>query len=73
MENNPVRAGMVKRAWKYPWASAKFHINEQEMNVLVKDGNLLGLVANWREFFQGVDSGGRKGFAARYENGPSIG
>jgi len=46
---------------------------EQKVDVLVKDRNFLGLVANWREFLQGEDSRGRKGFAARYENGPSIG
>jgi hypothetical protein len=50
VENNPVRAGMVKRTWEYPWSSAKFHIGEQKVDVLVKDRNLLGLVANWREF-----------------------
>jgi putative transposase len=60
VENNPVRAGMVKRAWEYPWSSAKLHIGEQKVDVLVKDRNLLGLVANWREFLQGVDSGGEK-------------
>ena len=41
-----VRAGMVKRAWEYPWSSAKFHIGEQKVDVLVKDRDLLGLVAN---------------------------
>ena len=60
VENNPVRAGMVKRAWEYPWSSAKFHIGEQKVDVLVKDRNLLGLVANWREFLQGEDSEGEK-------------
>lgn len=28
VENNPVRAGMVKRAWEYPWSSARFHAGE---------------------------------------------
>ena len=58
--NNPVRAGMVKRAWEYPWSSARFHAGEQKVDVLVKDRNLLGLVANWREFLQGEESGGEK-------------
>jgi putative transposase len=60
VENNPVRAGMVKRAWEYPGSSAKFHTGEQKVDVLVKDRNLLGIVANWREFLQGEDSGGEK-------------
>jgi len=60
VENNPVRAGMVKRAWEYPWSSAKFHPGEQKVDVLVKDRNWLGLVANGRGFLQGEDSGGEK-------------
>ena len=35
-------------------------LGEQKVYVLVKYGNLLGLVANWREFLQGEDSGGEK-------------
>ena len=58
MENNPVRAGMVRRAWEYPASSAKFHVGEQKTDVLVKDRDLLGLVADWREFLQGENSGG---------------
>ncbi len=60
VENNPVRAGMVKRAWEYPWSSARFHTGEQKVDVLVKDRNLLGLAADWREFLRGDDSGGEK-------------
>jgi putative transposase len=60
VENNPVRAGMVRRAWEYPWSSAKFHVGEQKKDFLVKDRDLLGLVADWREFLQGEDSGGEK-------------
>jgi putative transposase len=60
VENNPVRAGMVKKAWEYSWSSAKFHIGEQEVDVLVKDRDLLGLVGNWREFLEGEDSGREK-------------
>ena len=56
VENNPVRAGMVKRAWEYPWSSAKFHVGEREIDVLLKDRNLWELVANWKEFLQGEDS-----------------
>jgi len=60
VENNPVRAGMVKRAWEYPWSSARFHTGEQKVDVLVKDRDLLGLAADWREFLRGDDLGGEK-------------
>ncbi|MEW5765497.1 MAG: transposase [Acidobacteriota bacterium] len=26
VERNPLRAGLVKRAWTYPWSSARFHV-----------------------------------------------
>ena len=45
--------GEVKRAWEHPWGSAKFHIDEQKADFLVKDRTLLKLAANWREFLQG--------------------
>jgi putative transposase len=60
VENNPVRAGMVRRAWEYPWSSAKFHVGEQKKGFLIKDQDLLGLVADWRGFLQGDDSVGEK-------------
>ena len=60
VENNPVRAGMVRRAWEYPWSSAKFHVGEQKKDFLVKDRDLLGLVADWRGFLQADDSVGEK-------------
>ena len=60
VENNPVRAGRVKRAWEYPGSRAKFHPGEQKADALVIDQNLLGRVANWRDFIQGEGSGGEK-------------
>ena len=65
----PIFRDMVKRAWEYPWSSAKFHIGEQKVDVLVKDRNLLGLVANWREFLQGVDSGKENDLRGATEKG----
>ena len=29
VENNPVRAGIVKKAWEYEWSSAKDHVKER--------------------------------------------
>ena len=39
------------------------------MDVLVKDQNLLELVANWREFLQGEDLGGEKDLRRATETG----
>jgi putative transposase len=41
MELNPVRAGLVKRAWDWPWSSARAHITG------IDDSGLLDLTA-WR-------------------------
>jgi putative transposase len=40
IEQNPVRAGIVGRAWEYPWSSAAFHVGK------TKDSGLLDS-ASW--------------------------
>jgi len=50
VELNPVRAGMVKRAWAYPWSSAAFHTGRRKTDPLVEDRTLGGLVDNWMEY-----------------------
>jgi putative transposase len=38
IEQNPVRAKMVRRAWRYPWSSAVAHCNvEDELGLLDMD------------------------------------
>jgi putative transposase len=50
VETNPVRAGMVKAAWDYPWSSAAYHIGKTETDILVEDRNLMGLIEDWQSF-----------------------
>ena len=55
-------------------SSAKLHIDEQKMDILVKDRNLLGLVANWRVFLHGANSEGEKDLRRDTKTGrPSVG
>jgi putative transposase len=49
VELNPVRAGLVKRAWQYPWSSAGAHVRGKD-DVLVKVKPMLKRVADWREY-----------------------
>ena len=35
VELNPVRAGMVKKAWDYPWSSAKAHCGGEKGNLFL--------------------------------------
>ncbi len=50
VEQNPVRAKMVRRAWKHPWSSAAIHIAESG----VSDDGLLD-VSYWRKISSQVD------------------
>ena len=56
VELNPVRAGMVKRAWVYPWSSATFHVGQSKTDPLVKDQTLRGLIKDWKDFLVGVSN-----------------
>jgi len=69
VKNNPICAGMVKRAWEYPWSSARFRAGERDSDVLVKDRNLWGLVANWREFLHEEDSAAKRNYGVLRKQG----
>lgn len=43
VELNPVRAGIVKKSWVYPWSSTYFHTGRSRLDPLVKR-NSRGLV-----------------------------
>ncbi len=56
VENNPVRAKMVKKAWEYEWSSAKDHVKERTRVLIklsthkdIKDGD------EWQEHLQEDD------------------
>jgi putative transposase len=53
MELNPVRAGLVKTAWDYPWSSVHAHL-AGESDGYVEGGSLLNLVRDWKGFLQGA-------------------
>lgn len=58
VELNPVRAGLVAKAWQYPWSSAAWHVGDEEE----EDSGLLDLSAwrrvcepeAWREVLSGA-------------------
>ncbi|OHB75075.1 MAG: transposase [Planctomycetes bacterium RBG_16_59_8] len=51
IEQNPVRAGMVKKAESYPWSSARAHLRGED-DVLVKVSPLLERVKSWKDLLQ---------------------
>jgi putative transposase len=49
VETNPVRAGLAKRPWQYPWSSAAAHVRGKD-DLLVKVKPKLRRVESWREY-----------------------
>ena len=53
IEQNPVRAKLVKEAWEYPWSSARAHV-EGEDDSLVKARAILAIVGDGNKFLGGA-------------------
>jgi putative transposase len=54
IERNPIEAGIVRYPWDYEWSSAAYHTGMSESDLLVKDdGNLRGLIDDWKRFLKG--------------------
>lgn len=49
IEQNPVRAGLVETAWRWPWSSAKAHVLGTD-DGLVKVQPLLEMIGDWGKF-----------------------
>ncbi|MEN6319598.1 MAG: hypothetical protein ABFD82_12675 [Syntrophaceae bacterium] len=57
VERNPVRAGIVKEAWEYPWSSAAFHTGTvQEAGIISPDNMLQELIGDWKMYLMEKDS-----------------
>ena len=50
IERNPVRAGLVKRAWDWPWSSAAAHVAGTGDALIRPGGPLMAEVSDWRRF-----------------------
>jgi putative transposase len=51
VEQNPVRAGIVRRAADYPWSSAKAHVSGKK-DLWCEDFYLLKEIPNWGRFLE---------------------
>jgi putative transposase len=47
VEMNPVRAGLCREAWEWPWSSARAHVESWRYDPV--------LTADWAEWFRGWD------------------
>ena len=50
IEQNPVKARIVKRPWQYKWSSAAYHCNKLKNDPLVKKSSLLSSITDWKAF-----------------------
>jgi putative transposase len=72
VELNPVRAGMVKAAWDYPWSSVHAHL-VRESDGYVEVAPLLKLVRDWKGFLQGALNQPVKEFEVHERTGRPLG
>lgn len=56
VERNPVRAGIVVKAWDYPWSSARSHV-KGATDLLVEHSFLEETINNWEEYLSQKDEG----------------
>jgi len=49
VENNPVKAGIVKNAWDYLWSSARSHVNGTQ-DPLLSHCPVISTMEDWKEY-----------------------
>jgi len=54
IEQNPLRAGLVRQAWKYPWSSAAAHVENKDDTELLDMTHWKRISAqvNWRQILE---------------------
>ena len=57
IENNPVKAGIVKRAEDYKWSSAGAHVQKKK-DSLLEPLYLTEEITDWRQYLAGTDESG---------------
>jgi putative transposase len=55
VERNPVRAGLVRQAWAWPWSSAAAHVAGGGDGLIAPGGPLVAEVSDWRRFLAAAD------------------
>ena len=55
IEQNPVKAKIVKYPWQYKWSSAGYHCGEVSHDPLVKESRLFSDITDWETFLSSTD------------------
>jgi len=57
VENNPVRAKMVDRAWQYSWSSAREHLGKRYNVIQLADAGDFIEIGNWKNYLYSKEDG----------------
>jgi len=52
VENNPVRAGLVRQAQDYLWSSARAHVEGRQDRIVAIEEPLSGMIGDWHSYLQ---------------------
>jgi putative transposase len=60
VENNPVRAGLVKHPWQWKWSSALFHtVEKKKMKIEIELADMSEILSfkdtSWKEYISGKE------------------
>lgn len=56
VERNPVRAGIVRDAWEYPWSSAAYHIGKVRQDRIIESDDMLRkVIGDWKTYLLNED------------------
>jgi putative transposase len=55
IEQNPVKAKIVKYPWQYKWSSASYHCGEVSHDPLVRKSRLFSDITDWKAFLSSTD------------------
>jgi putative transposase len=52
VEQNPVRAKMVKEAWEYPYSSTRYHLGITKQDALLSSNKMIESIMDYKTFLQ---------------------
>jgi len=73
VELNPVKAGMVKRAWEYRWSSVHAHLTGNDKHGIIQPDKLLSLTGDWKIYLNEAQITSDSEFESHVRTGRPLG
>jgi putative transposase len=73
VERNPVRAGLVRKAWEWSWSSAKEHVTAMKGLISLADISEFIKVDDWKKYLSQDDEEYNEGLRKHTRTGKPIG